>query len=160
MSMYILVANSTKGRVLVYDRSEKTVTEANDFVHVEGRERERFMGSDHPGRHVGAMSGSRHGVNRENKGHSHETDVFARQVSDFLEQQRAAGLLDELILIAPAKFLGTLRQNLSEQCAALVTESLSRNLTASSPEEIVDHVTRIRSRSHLTFVSSGQANTL
>lgn len=65
---------------------------------------------------------------------------FARRLAARIEELRVAQEVDELILVAPPRFLGQLRACLSDHAGALVTLSLSKDLSLASPDEIFERL--------------------
>jgi protein required for attachment to host cells len=55
--------------------------------------------------------------------------VFAKQIGRYLEQARQQQRYDELVLIAPPKFLGVLRKELDNEVEKLVADELPKDLS-------------------------------
>lgn len=137
---YIVITDSARARILRFDHEDGQIESVEDLVHPDARKRERELDSDKAGRHPSSVSGGRHGVNRENKRHLEERRHFAGQLADSLEYARSKGRFTDLILIANPRFLGELRDQLSDGCAELVSHTLSRNLVTAPVDEILEHL--------------------
>lgn len=88
--------------------------------------------TDRPGRrHNGAPGISRghsHGVDGERSTERHDVELFAKTVAQRIDADRARHDFDKLLLIAPPKMLGLLRQLLSNQTRALLAGEVSKDL--------------------------------
>ena len=65
---------------------------------------------------------------------------FARQLVSQLETARQEGGFARLVLVAPPKFLGQLRAELTPSLAACVTKSMDKDYTHMSDGEVQKHV--------------------
>ena len=69
-----------------------------------------------------------------------ESDRFAARIAALLDSGRVAGNYTRLILVAPPAFLGHLRDALSEQVRALVTNELGKDLVRFDVDAIREHL--------------------
>lgn len=80
---------------------------------------------------------------REKTDHQHEDrgeHGFARTLAAELETGRQQGTFARLFLVAPPKFLGQLRAELSAPLAACVVRSVSHDYTHMAEGELAKHV--------------------
>lgn len=68
--------------------------------------------------------------------HAEEKVRFAREVTDFVSKMRAAGRFDRLVLVAPPKALGNLREALDDKTKALVQGELAKDLVRVSARDL------------------------
>jgi protein required for attachment to host cells len=141
---WIIAADESRARVLqVADRDQ--LVEIEDLLNPEARLQERELQSDaeprfngHGG--VGKAGSSRTGgpaSDRETQGAvEHSAKVFARKVGRYLEKARTDHRYDELVLVAPPKFLGALRKELDKEVEKLVTGELRKELSGLNAREI------------------------
>src|SRR5690606_7149341 len=59
----------------------------------------------------------------------HSVKLFAREVGRYLDKARQAHRFEQLILVAPPKFLGALRKALDKEVEKLVTEEIPKDLS-------------------------------
>lgn len=59
----------------------------------------------------------------------HATDLFAKRVCDYLDKARNDHRYDKLVLVAPPKFLGTLRRSLDKEVAKRVVGEMPKDLS-------------------------------
>jgi len=141
MRNYVVVAESIRARIFSSQTNLGPLTEINDLVNPAGRLDEKELDADKQGRGRSSF-GSSHAVGKTDITKNHETVVFAKQIADYMEEQRVAGNFDGLVLVGSPQFLGVLRKSLSENCKKMVTKSLDKNLVHAGVDEIREQVTR------------------
>lgn len=134
---WIVVAESARARIFETASRAKPPTEIMSLAHPASRLKEGELVEDRPGRAHG--SGNRHGVGNGDA-HTHEVEIFAREVAAKLEQGRQEGRYGKLVLVAAPAFLGVLRHALTDQVEKKVSASLDKHLVDASPEDIRQHV--------------------
>jgi len=134
---WIVAADSSRARILQVAGRERLV-ELESMLNPDGRmdDRElttgahpRFRGTDGPG-----------SDRQETSAQEHATDLFAKRVGHYLEQARNQHRYDELVLIAPPKFLGAVRKELGKEVEKLVVEELPKDLSWFNAREIERYV--------------------
>jgi hypothetical protein len=135
---WIIAADSSRARIMqVMDRDQR-LAEVEDFVNPSGRLHERDMTTDAEPRFNGhggvgkAGSGRTGGPGNDREAKSkgeYETEVFVRQLGEYLDKARNAHRYDRLHLVAPPKFLGQLRKELEPEVRKLVKEELPKDLS-------------------------------
>jgi protein required for attachment to host cells len=63
--------------------------------------------------------------------------MFAREVAGFLQSRAQRGEFGGLVLIAPARFLGLLRELLPDLLEEMSVRTLDKDLTAVKPHELI-----------------------
>jgi protein required for attachment to host cells len=141
---WIVAADSSRARVLQVADRERLV-EIDGFNNPGGRMDEREMITDaHPrfsghggvGK-PGARPTSGPGSDRqETSAQEHATELFAKRVGDYLDKARTEHRYDELVIVAPPKFLGTLRKELGKEVQKLVKDELPKDLSWFNSREL------------------------
>jgi len=108
----------------------------NEMHDPAANQREAEFSSDRPGRSFDSVGKGRHAMSRPESGQNHEKLVFARQIASFLNQSIANSEIIHLALIAPPKFLGVVKTELSDTALRAVVLEESKNLTDLSDTEI------------------------
>jgi protein required for attachment to host cells len=139
-STWVVVADSTRARILKADNAVSPLSEIETLVHPESRLHERDLISDAPGRAFDRAGQGRHAMGQQVSPKEHEVEAFVRQVAERLEQARDQGELEQLIIVAPPNVLGKLRKALPHEVARLVTLEVDKNLSKLSPQEIRGHL--------------------
>ena len=137
---WIVAADSSRARVLqVADREEKLL-EVEDLVNPEGRMNDRELTSDaHPRLRGTSGPGS---DRQEMSAVEHKVELFAKRIGEHLEKARTDHRYDRLCLVAPPRFLGALRKELTREVQKLVAEELPKDLSWLSARELERHLAK------------------
>jgi len=136
---WVVIAHRGGVRVLEYSGPGKGLLLLQDIPHPEGKLKSKDLGSDAPGRSFDSH-GTRHSLEQEVGPAAHVAEVFARQIAGVLEEGRLGHRYGGLVLVAEARFLGTLRAALSRETSALVTATLNKDLGHVETKEIPTHL--------------------
>jgi protein required for attachment to host cells len=133
-------------RIVVADRAHALFYESHALKQVprqvgrienpEGRKKMREIASDRPGRTYESYGTTRHAHEVMHSTRKESTLRFARRIASRLDRERRRGDFDRLILAAPPRFFGTLREALSGPTLDLVTAELQKDLVREPPERI------------------------
>ena len=88
----------------------------------------RDQGSDAPGRAFGTAGAPRSAVENSDW-HELEKEHFAARIADRINTAAESGELSEIVIIAPPRVLGDLRQELSPKAKSKVKGELDKDLT-------------------------------
>ncbi|WP_346796753.1 host attachment protein [Halomonas sp. Bachu 37] len=142
MTTYIVVADAARARIFV--RDTKTLAEKESLVHAEGRLHEGDLITGSTGSMDESTANARRDSRSDNVAQDHEAEIFAKQVAGRLYDARVDNSMDKLILVAPAKFLGLLKDKLDAPTRKLVIHTLSKDLSKASVENIQEAVSDLR----------------
>jgi protein required for attachment to host cells len=135
---WIIAADSTRARIFEAHGTQE-FHEIEDLLNPAGRESDRDINTDAKGRFYG--KGERH------QGHTaepdidastHQTELFSKHVTEYLDKARVEHRYDELFLIAYPKFLGMLRENLSKEAQKLIKDEIPKDISKLGEREIHD----------------------
>ena len=135
---WIVAADASRARVLQVAGREHKLVEVESLVNPQGRMQDRQLQTDAEPRFSGHGGVGKPGTartggpasDRETQGAvEHSVKVFARQIGRYLEQARNQQRYHELVLVAPPKFLGALRQELDKEVEKLVADELPKDLS-------------------------------
>jgi protein required for attachment to host cells len=150
---WIVAADESRARVLQVARPEKRLDEVENLLNPEGRLQDRELQSDAEPRFSGHGGVGKPGSaptggpasDREAQGAvEHSARTFARQVGRYLEKARIEHRFDELVLVAPPKFLGALRKELDKEVAKLVKDELPKDLSWFNARELERYFAKAR----------------
>jgi protein required for attachment to host cells len=132
---WVIVANGSQARVY---KAEKlgVLSEVHTLLHPESRMRDGDLTSDKPGRINPSTTLGHSSIEPQTSPKKHEIEVFAKEVSQFLEQAREQGLFSRLYVVAAPSFLGLLREKLSTATTRLVAGEVDKDVTHMKPKEI------------------------
>ena len=136
---WIVVADSSKARILTTQSRVQAPTDIVALDHPEGRMKPQELNSDRPGRTFDSHGDGRHGMEPPDVHHHHQ-EVFAKQIAEYLGKGRHDGKFNQLALVAPPQFLGVLRQKLNGQLGKLVSHTVQKNLLEQNNESIRAHL--------------------
>ena len=132
---WIIAADASRARILqVTDRAQQ-LEEVEDLLNPEGRVHDRELISDAHPRFSGVGGGP--GSDREETSATeHATELFAKRVGDYLDKARTQHRYDELVVVAPPKFLGLLRKKLGKEVEKLVVDEVPKDLSWFNAREL------------------------
>jgi protein required for attachment to host cells len=104
-------------------------------AHVDVNPPTREQGSDAPGRAYGTAGAPRSAVENADW-HELEKEHFAREIAERINRAAESGELSEIVVIAPPRVLGELRQELSAKAKGKVKGELDKDLTRHPLPEI------------------------
>lgn len=139
MTTYIVVADAARARI--FTRDALTLIEQENLVHAEGRLHEGDLVTDSSGAET-TSSAAR--TADDGTASRHEKEMFAKQVVKRLYTARIENSLEKLILVAPPKFLGLLRDKLDAPTQKLLIHTLPKDLSKATLEDIQDAVSDMR----------------
>jgi protein required for attachment to host cells len=151
-STWIVSANASRARVFAQAQSAGPLDEISDLVHEEARMHDRDLETDSP---VGerAASDSRHGAGAprtpstyepKQTQKTHEAEVFARQVVEFLVKAHDQGRFDRLCLVASPEFLGMLRGLVKPRLGPTVALEIDKDYTQATPQQLQEEIRQHR----------------
>jgi protein required for attachment to host cells len=139
-STWIVVAASARARIFSVSGIGGTLQEIADLTHPEARLQDRKLSSDRPGRSFDSHGQGRHGMEQTTSAQEHESHLFAVEIADYIDRGRHGESFDSLILVAPPKFLGRLRPELSKSARDLLVGELDKNLVEADTETLTRHI--------------------
>ena len=120
---WIVAADAARARILQVADRERLV-EVENLANPDGRLQDREINTD--------------GTDRFPRGDTWEPDVgavehrnelFAKRVADYLESARNDQRYERLVLVAPPKMLGQLRQELDKEVKKLLLDEVPKDLS-------------------------------
>lgn len=139
---WIVVADQSLARIFAMESRLSPLEELESLVHPAGRQHPGELVSDRSGREA-APGGSHHAVEPDVARKEAEAEKFAAQVAAELERGRQAGDFDQLIVVAPPRMLGLLRQAITPAVADCVEHELHNEFARMSPGEIREHLAEL-----------------
>jgi protein required for attachment to host cells len=138
-NIWVVVADGARARFFAPDKEMRKLQPAGP-AGIESPAEERYsrdLKSDRPGRSFGsARSGVRHAIEPKHDYHKMEKHKFTVRLAELLDQAAQRDAFDSLVLVAPRRSLGELRNVLPERVKARVRHELGKDLTADTPSEL------------------------
>jgi protein required for attachment to host cells len=146
---WVIAADSNRARIFELSAGGDKLNEIEDMFNPEGRQQlgeqvsdaegnfaqggpSRGMGSTGPGVMGAAIGGARgQGSTGEPQEtvREHDINMFSKQLVRYLDQARNEHRFDKLRVIAPPKFLGLIRQNMSKEVQKMVEAEIPKEIT-------------------------------
>lgn len=142
MTTYIVVADAARARL--FTRDGLTISELDSLVHAEGRLHEGDLVTDRGGDVHESTSNTARSAGGESVATQHHEEMFAREVAERLYRARVDNSMEKLILVAPPRFLGQLRDKLDGPTTKRVIHSLAKDLTKATSADIQEAVRDLR----------------
>jgi protein required for attachment to host cells len=136
-TIWILAADNSRVRLFQELDQGHHLQEVEDFTHPEGGENNQELETDAKGRYFG--KGERDQGNTAEPNISpvqHQNELFSKEIGEFLDKAGSEHRYDKLHVIAPPKFLGLLRKNISKETQKLVGEEIVKDISWNSTQEI------------------------
>jgi protein required for attachment to host cells len=140
MSICVVVADSSKARILLAASGYDPLIEDRDFVHPESRLREQDLVTDGTGNEIDSGGYGKHTMGHENAAHQKHAEIFAYELCGEIDQLRQSSDLHKIYLVASPKFLGLLRSSISKQCTELLVGEINKDLVNHSIEDVRSHL--------------------
>jgi protein required for attachment to host cells len=132
---WVLVADGEKALFLRNDGGAMSPDLSVQRVEQQDNPRQADQVSDRPGRRADPGIGQRSAM-EEADWHQLAKDRFAAELSDILARMVQKGRITRLVLVAPPKTLGELRQQLHDTVLKTVIAELPKTLTGHSLPDI------------------------
>lgn len=136
----ILVADQIRARLFTIARPQDPLKTVANLVNPKGRLHDRDMGSDRPGRTIDIMGMSRHAMSKQHSPTAQQAIRFAGLIGESLAEYMRQGAFHRLVLCAPPKQLGLIREALPEHVADCLLESLNKDLGSLDVSNIRAHL--------------------
>lgn len=140
LKTWVIVADRSAARIFEVNSANGKIEEIESLVHPEGRESERELTSDRPGRGFESVGGSRHAYGADGGQVRQGAVEFARLVGRRIGAARNQGEVDRVVLVAAPATLGLLRASLDAPTRQLVVGEYDLNLVHLKAAEIQAHL--------------------
>ncbi|MCZ6830742.1 MAG: host attachment protein [Gammaproteobacteria bacterium] len=136
METRVIVADNARARIFASHSVINRLQETEGFVHPEAHLSNRDLVGDSSGKSVDQRGSLDPATSAKEQEAQNFAKMLARHLRDMHNQQH----FEQLILIAPPRFLGMLRKELPKPLAQLVTRAIDKDLTTASTGEIIDYI--------------------
>ncbi len=137
---WILIADGSKARIARNDGPGHGVqaVAGGEFQgrNLPGRE----VASDRPGRSFDSAGRGRHAMEPQTDPHEYDKQAFLMRLAGFLDKKAKQGRYDRLVLVAPPRVLGYLRNRLSDAARRKVSAELGKDLTQVPLHQLADRL--------------------
>lgn len=127
MKVRIVVADERQASFYDAFKPDGPLSEQGELQNDVAGLKDRDLETDRPGRRFGS-AGHHHDVAGERSTKRHELTQFARRVAQRIDQDRIAKAFDKLVIVAPPKVLGLLRQSLPGPVQSVIAAEIPKDL--------------------------------
>ena len=136
---WVVVCDGKKALVFENVGDTKLLNLRTREVYEQPDEKTRELGTDAPGRSINSINGRRSAV-EQTDWHTQEEDRFLRKLLDHIDAAVNAGQAKSLIVVAPPRALGVLRQAYSHDLRAALRAEIDKDLVKLPVYEIEKHL--------------------
>jgi protein required for attachment to host cells len=136
METRVIVADNARARIFASHTVLNHLEELEGFAHPEAHWTNQELATDSSGKSVDR----RGALEPATSPREHEAEKFAHDLAHHLKDLHNQKHFEELVLIAPPRFLGMLQKHLQKPLDKLVSRTLGKDLTTCSVEEIIDYI--------------------
>ena len=139
LTLRIVIADGEHVRFVQPD-ADNALRTIGSFDSASAHLRSRDIGSDRPGRALESGASARHAVGQRHDLHAMEKEKFVRLVGEQVNAAAGRNEFDELLLVAPPRALGELRDALDAAAQAKLVGMLEKDLVKTPDSELWPHV--------------------
>ncbi|MCC5812862.1 MAG: host attachment protein [Ectothiorhodospiraceae bacterium] len=137
MKRYLLVADAARARVFCREGLGE-VEEVHSLAHPESRLHPGDLEEGGKGEQHESGATSVRQTDKPTDVMDKEADRFAQELAGYMKELRMANKADAFVVAAAPNFLGRLRAKLDDATAKLVEQTVDKDYTRASREEIAD----------------------
>lgn len=137
---WVLVADAAKARLFELPRRGANLTEIACYTNPDGRSPGQHPNHGRLPRAQESMGPARHAIEPRTTLRDKHAKHFAGTLSDIVQRGRLEGRYDNLVLMAPPRFLGALHDSLDEQTSKRIVGEVDNDLLALTPAELREHL--------------------
>ncbi len=137
---WIVIADGAQARILENQGPGKGLVRLPEEDMQKTLPPSRDIAADKPGRSHDRMGPGRHAMEPPTDAHREEKRRFADLLAGHINDAAQKRSYDRLVLVAPPKTLGDLRQALSKEAASKLDGELSKDLTKVPDHELAGHL--------------------
>lgn len=146
-AIWIVTANAGRARFFSQADAAAPLEEFNDMINAGARLRTSETETDALGQHAASRSIHKVGAPRTPSGYEpdqspaeHQTELFARNVADYLIQSKRDKRFSQFILATSPEFLGVLRKQLDPQLASVLSLEINKDYTQLDAGDLHDQI--------------------
>lgn len=137
---WVVIADGMRARILQWEGDDRFTPATKEELYdasVHGFARD--LKSDAPGRAFDTGSGARHAMQPRHDPHEMEKERFERHVAEIVNEAAARKAFDRLVIAAPPKALGHLREALAAPARKCLIGELHKDLVKTPADQLASH---------------------
>ena len=141
---WILIADGSRAKIVTEREEAPGFDIVTEIQSAESHVPSHLIGDDRPGRTQESAYSGRHAVQPRHDPHEERLTAFIRGVAAYLNEQGAGTAFDDLIVFAPPRALGQLRDMLDDAVAKKIRAEAPKDLTKLPLDELPKHLEALR----------------
>ncbi|MDX1483018.1 MAG: host attachment protein [Alphaproteobacteria bacterium] len=137
---WIVICDGARGRVLVNRGKGTGLNEISNSEDEDARTPTRDLGADRPGRTYDSGGRGRHAMVPPVDWHRFEKEQFAKSMAEIVNSAALENRFDRVVLVAPPRVLGDLRQALKPQVKEKLAGEIGKDLTQVAVHDLGEHL--------------------
>lgn len=143
ITTWILVADGSQARIASHMGPGKGLEPVlENQLHSRNLPGREIM-ADRPGRAFDSAGQGRHAMEPVTDPRVHDKQDFIREIAALLDKESKRGSFDRLVIVAPPKALGYLREELSDTVRSKVTGELGKDLVHVPLHDLAGHLEEV-----------------
>ena len=138
--IWIVVADQAGARFFAAEKPVDPIVEIHTMTSSDATMLEQDLVSDKQGRGSSGSGQRKHSLEEKSSHKEQSAALFAKEVSDYLDENLRTKAFGKLLLIAAPRFLGLLRKEISTGVGEAISLELDKDLTMMKPTEIRGHL--------------------
>lgn len=140
MNNWVIVGDSARARFYKTKNAISDFQEFQTLIHNESRMLEQELTSDRSGNGHDTTGMNRFNLSPDQSTKQKESEKFAREIASYLEKSRTENKFSQLVVVAAPKFLGQLRNELSDSCKKMIVSEYDKNISHMPTHELRSHL--------------------
>ncbi len=136
----VLVAHDAGARLFENRGPRSGLHQLESIDFEDGRRHEGEIESDRAGRSAGGPGTASSAYESHQSGRAHAIELFAKELVHDLERAFDSHSFHHLVLIAPPRLLGTLREALPKKMVKCVVGSIAKDLPRATNKELIGYL--------------------
>lgn len=137
---WVLVADRGGARLFEHHGRSSGLQRVADIPHPQGRLKNGELNADKHGRSFDSSGNGRHAMGTSESPAEHVAASFARKLAQRLNQGGQQHRYERLVLVAAPRFLGSLRNALSNAAKTAVIATINKDLSGVQDRDLRTHL--------------------
>ncbi|WP_038036957.1 host attachment protein [Thermopetrobacter sp. TC1] len=138
--IWVVVADGARARFFLANQGGRILGPALDQVLVADRRPSRELVTDKPGRTKDRAAYGRHAMEPPTDPHEQEQIALAREVAHLLDDERAKGHFDEVVIVAAPRMLGHIRTAMSDALRKMIRREIAKDFSKLEERELKERL--------------------
>jgi protein required for attachment to host cells len=135
----IVIADGSRARIFSHRSGEPGLAAVRDLDDPQARQPTRNLVSSGPGHSQESANAAHHAIEPKHDPHEEAEHAFLRRLAGSIAAEAAGTAFNRLVIAAPPRAMGVLRQELSPAARAKLVAEVTKDLTKTPIAELPAH---------------------